>query len=543
MNQSLFLLLTYSSFIAVLVLGIWLYQRLFTWETLDRLLASFLPLVILICSELMIRQWLEQPHWPTNASRLAPTLALTQGHPLYHSLDSGPILSTVYGPLTALVYLPATWASSPTNAILIASFIALICFFAPVFWLLFRENWHNPQNRLFAIYIFIGFCFFSLNSPALIYSAFRIHADAPALGFSAMACAMLYYRPQKDNLPALLLSAIFAIFAIWTKQVTLPIIFALPTYILLADGYRTFKRYVFCLIISGIVISGILLVIFNPQLVWLNIVKIPGSQPWTSSNKVTALLGGTRKLMQQSLLPIIIILFYISYQFLFSRQNSQVINLKNWLKQNHWTVLGMVGIFMIPTSVIGSVKVGGDVNALSFTLYFLAVAASLILQKLALEGLTFSTELFNKAAKLLVIIIVLAVVFVEVPPPFPTIYGQLQRLNANSTQVSYEYAKKHPGIAYFPVQPLATLMAEGKLYHSIHGLFDRRKAGLPPDNQHFRQVLPAKLQFVALPASSFSKDKKYISEFLPEFSQKTKLKELSGFTVYIKNPGSTELIM
>ena len=525
MSQIVFFPLTYGTFLGALVLGIWFYKRLSSWKLLDKVVAAVTPIVMVIFGELFVRQILAQPFWPINGGRLAPTFALASGYQLYSPPDSGPVLSTIYGPITALVYLPATLANSPSKAVLVSSLIAAIFFFLPVFWLHIGQNWQKPQRLLFAVYTFIGFCFFVFNSPILNYSAFRIHADAPALGLSALACGTLFFRKHQDSIWVLLLSAIFAVLAVWTKQVTLPIIVALPFYILISDGRRSFIRYVGCLAVSGLVISAIFLAIFNPQYVLFHLLEIPTNQPWTHSNKIIALLGSTRKLLKESVVPISIIIFYSWFQFLFAVNYPH--QLRKWFNCNRWSIFAIVGILMIPTSLVGSVKVGGDINAFSFTLYFLAVAVSLIVLQWVSDISFPQNNLINDAVKLLVIILTIAFTVTEIPPPFPTIYRQIQNLSKNSMEIAYQYAKKHPGEAFFPMYPLSSMMAENKMYHFSHGLFDRKISGFLVEEKHFRSYIPENMRFLV-------GNDKYAREFLPEFSQKVEIEELPGFPVYMQ---------
>src|SRR4051794_40991944 len=68
-------------------------------------LAALSPFVF--CSILRnLPSYLEADH------RLAPTFALTHGYNVYYPPESGPALSTLYGPVTVLAYLPATLAST-----------------------------------------------------------------------------------------------------------------------------------------------------------------------------------------------------------------------------------------------------------------------------------------------------------------------------------------------------------------------------------------------------------------------------------------------
>jgi hypothetical protein len=532
MSKLSFLGLTYGAFLATIVLGVWLFKRLSSWNYLERFIAASLPVVGLICGHLIISECLDQVFWPINAARLAPIFALTYGYQLYYPADSGPLLSIIYGPLTAFSFLPTTLASSPTIAVIIGSFLAFFFYSVPILWLHIGQMWHTPQKLWIGIYGFIGFCLFTLHDPSLSYSAFRIHADAPALGFSAAACAVLYFRKHQDSFLPLLISAILVICAIWTKQVTIPLVVALPLYIFLADGWKCCQRYLLYLVTAGIIISGLLLLIFPANLVWFNLVTVPSHHPWTSPNKLVALLGGTRKLLQQSWLLIVIIFSYYLYCNFFLEKQWTMQQGREWLRDNRWIMLVLIGFFMLPTSVVGSVKLGGDVNTFSYSLYFFLAAATLIITEgsLGLNIKVYPPE--PKIFKLLLIVMIFTFTLTEIPPAFPSLYRKIEGIYNNSTEKVYKYAKKHPGEAYFPVYPLSTLIAEGKLYHFNHGLFDRDKAGIPITREHFIAYLPAHLQYIIIPKGNANDE--YVEKYLPEFNTRIQLDEFPDAAVYVR---------
>lgn len=312
------------------------------------------------------------------------------------------------------------------------------------------------------------------------------------------------------------------------------------TYILLADGRRCFKRYVLCLCFSGAVISTVFLGIFNPQSLFFNTFTVPGNHPWwmLDTGQVLAdsgdiknasknLLLAVRELIQQSFLPAIIVTFYCLYQLLFSSKRPE--KLTTWLSHNRWTMLVIVSLFMIPTSILGRVKLGGADNALSYTVYFLSAAATLVIIKSVSDSPSLDDRILGEAAKLLVAIGLVGILCINIPSP-GLIALKLQRLPSNPQQIAYEYAKKHPGEAYFPWNPLSSLMAEGKLYHFEYGLFDRELAGFPVSDDHFRAYIPPNVRIIAFS----QRNDGYVMRFLPEFSRRIKVDELPGFSVYTK---------
>src|SRR5271165_3583951 len=58
-------------------------------------------------------------YWEWNDARLMPSFALAHGMNYYVTLArGGPLYTTVYGPMVAVVYLPATLFPSPNSAVL-----------------------------------------------------------------------------------------------------------------------------------------------------------------------------------------------------------------------------------------------------------------------------------------------------------------------------------------------------------------------------------------------------------------------------------------
>ena len=96
----------------------------------------------------------------------------------------------------------------------------------------------------------------------------------------------------------------------------------------------------------------------------------------------------------------------------------------------------------------------------------------------------------------------------------------------NNEQLAYEFALRHPGEACFPWQPLASLLAEGRLYHFEYGMFDRFLAGYDPTSEHVRADVPPRLRWLVgrTPLWTFS-------HFFPEYTEQTELKELPGWIV------------
>ncbi len=505
------------------------------WNLMDLFLIASTLMALLVSGGLILKKILSSPLWDWNGIRLAWTFSLLHGYQMYYPADSGPVLSLLAGPLQPLTYLPAALVNSPTPALILASFISVCYYFLPILWLHIGKNLRESQELSFGVCAFACFCLFTLSSRPLIYSASAIYADAPALGYSALACVILYYRKRKDNIIGFLLAALFSIFAVWTKQTLVPLLFALPTYLLLTDGYRCFRRYILCLFVSGIAISAVFLFAFDAKNLFFNMVTVPSHSPWQfGGNRIVALLAVTYDLLRESFLFVVVLVFLSAYQL--SRPSNGLSRLKTWTRSDPWTILAIVSLFMVPTSLLDRLKEGGDVNTLSPTLYFLAASVTLALKRFASDSLSSSPRPGQGFAKPLLVLLITGLVYINMPNFF-SVQGVLNNLSDNEQKLSHEYARKHPGEIYFPKHPLASLLAEGKLYHHEYGLYDRSQAGSPVSLKHFQAHIPGNARLVAFKSDDSLVHKRvqeYVLNFLPGFSKRISVDELPEWTVYAK---------
>src|SRR4030042_3553678 len=348
--------------------------RLFLRLNLPDLLIA-LPITMFSSASIIYRTLLS-PAFMLNSRRLGWVFSIAYGYKLYYGPHSGPVLPTIYGPMAALVYLPATLVNNPVYAVILGSCISACFYFIPMFWLHARNNLSDPKRSLFALLAFACFCLSTFNSKTLSYSAFAIHADAPALGLCAAACAILYFRKQRENITPLFLSAIFSVLTVFTKQLFAPILLALPFYVLLADGYGCSKRYLLCISLSLFFISIPFLIFLNAKDMIFNMFINPIHHPWRFPDKTYALCAASKLLIDRSILLIAVLIFYYFFRSL--SVSGATDKKKLWLGSSPWVMLAIVGFFMIPTSLLGRVKVGSGVNTLSPAVYFLSGAVTLV---------------------------------------------------------------------------------------------------------------------------------------------------------------------
>ena len=500
----------------------------FTWEAADICIVSLsLTILLLSCSGIII-QILCSPWSNWDASRLAWTFSIRYGYSLYPLIGEGPMLSESYGPLAALVYLPLIFINaSPTLVVILASLISVCFYFLPLLWICLLSS----RKFLFALCIFAWFCLFTFNSRSLNSSAFSVHADAPALGFSALACAILYNRKLRNV--TLLFSAIFSICAVWTKQSLMPILFALPLWIFLSNNHKYAKRYIIYIILFGILTLIFFSCIFAFQNLRFYMFTYPDRCPWQyGANPAIALLKASFNLLKDCFLLIIIasLLIILSLYRSRSYNNSAKNILKNWICDNQWLMFLVISVLMVPTSLLGNVKAGGAENTLSPAVYFIAAACALGLMKYIAFSLYPHNALTNKISILSFILLLISLIFISIPT-FRDKLPALLNLGNNYQEVAYKYAKKYPAEVYFPEAPLASLLAEGKLYHFQFGISDRELIGFPVSREHFRAYIPSNIRLVAF---SRNYQSQYIMKYLPEFSKRVTIEELPDWIIYAR---------
>ena len=111
--------------------------------------------------------------------------------------------------------------------------------------------------------------------------------------------------------------------------------------------------------------------------------------------------------------------------------------------------------------------------------------------------------------------------------------GRIFGLKTSPEQQAYDYAKSHPGEAYFPWHPLASLMATGQLHHAGYCVWDWEITDIEISHERFRANLPSDFRYVAFEDFAYPPDEALI-ERLPEFGWRAHLDELPGWGVFTR---------
>lgn len=246
--------------------GIVVNRRFSNWSLHYRLLAILLP----AGSSLLALSWtcnvlrVTDFHW--NQARLAPLFGLRYGYSLYYPPEAGPVLGAIYGPISYLAYFPSLLAHSPIPALLIGSTVASLYYFVPVALIFTSGRFRRQEALAVGLFLLIVFGFWTIESPALHYSCFNIHADAPALGFGTVACLLLM-RTNESRQPVRLrvLSALFTVLAIFSKQSLLFLVPALLCFIWITDGRRPALQFAIGIAALSAVSIGLLSAFFRTR--------------------------------------------------------------------------------------------------------------------------------------------------------------------------------------------------------------------------------------------------------------------------------------
>ncbi len=179
----------------------------------------------------------------------------------------------------------------------------------------------------------------------------------------------------------------------------------------------------------------------------------------------------------------------------------------------------------------------GDINAFSLTLYFWALGVT----QLSLHSISVGRPRAKRVSLAITIVFLSGLVAGQGWPVFQHgLKRLLGILPENPQQIAFNFARQHPGEAYFPWNPLSTLMAEKKLYHFEPALGDWAMAGYPINQTRYAGYVPNGMRYVAYaPNNEFPH---LITEhYLPAFSQRVSVPDLPGWLVYARPIVATPL--
>ncbi len=505
----------------------WAYRELHTPRQWRIAMIAVSALALIVSGVFLASFYPNATRYVWSAGRLAPAAAWVRGYRLYYPVGVGPVLVQMYGPVSAMVYVPAAMAHDPTVAIMIGAAINTLCYFLPAAWFLRRCG--RGQSGAIILAAFAAFALISSRQFVLQMTATLVTIDAPAIGLATCAMAVMVAAPREKLGRAGAISGVFAALSAWTKLTTAPVVIALCVYALLIARPRDAVRFILCMAAAGIAVSGIFLLWFGTEMIFHNLI-VPSRQPWEYG-----FLGRWRAyqrvlwLMWQYSLPasvimIAAILLRPQWPGIFGDAG------REWAAHNPWLLplIAMIAIF--PTSSLAYVKVGGIWNnaaACTYMALLTAVSSLLAASAPLSQG---SLTRMNRIARVALASMLVLGCWIDARE-----WGRLTQRNSlwsslpdNDHETAYRYAIKHPGQVYFPSYPLSTLLAEDKAYHFAAGIDDLDRAGFPLTDEHLRRELPQDLRAILIRAGA---PRPPMLDRLPEFDQAGEVPDMPGWIV------------
>jgi hypothetical protein len=190
------------------------------------------------------------------------------------------------------------------------------------------------------------------------------------------------------------------------------------------------------------------------------------------------------------------------------------------IRARAWLPALLAAIVLLPGGAVGANKLGGDHNSFH-SVYFLLAAAAALLVELAASA---------RPGRALAYLFCVAAILAAWRSDRIALRASRPPLWQNDAQRAYDFALRHPGEAYFPWQPLASLLAEGRLYHFDYAMIDRVLGGYPPTPAHVRAYVPPRMRWIA------AAGRVYTLSYFPEYSEEVTLPELPGWVVRTRPP-------
>lgn len=459
-----------------------------TWRWEDR---AGLAILLIVVPVLIGIIFVKTSIWSFSffsAARLAPTIALSHGYQLFYGVDAGPVMNTIYGPLAYLVYFPAAVAFTPAGALLIAGFMKTAFYFIPLF-LLVLSSVKADRTRAGWIFVVLACCLIVAVTyllGATNYMVTQIHSDAPSLGLGMLSCLILMRARVPQN-QSIIWAGLLAASAVWVKQTEFPLVIAQCIYLWMASGWNTAVRYGAITFMIALVMGLLFVMAFGFEPMWLNMFYVPSQH---AMDPRVLLAFGNLLASYAIFLPFIVV------ATLTARRSSGK-TFSRWVTSENWFLPCLVAVFLIPTSLLGYLKVGGWVNSFHGIYYLLGGAAGVLARRQWPESAGRWSSIQPWVLVFAVAVLVLRIYPMVLQYP---VAAHVLRGN-NPSEEAYRYAVLHPGQVYFPWLPLSSLMAEGKLYHFDFGLRDRQNAGIMTSFAHYRAYLPSQMRYVAMPGS------------------------------------------
>lgn len=444
----------------------------------DRALRYALPFLLLIFAADVLDGIVRGPQWMWNEVRLARGFCAAYGYSLYpgeHAFE--PIIGTMHAPFGYLVYAFLAVLKDPVWAMMAGCALSALLYFTPIYWIHRRGA---VADRLGGAYGFLACAAVVLASPGTSYSSLSIHVDAAASAAAILAAGILATARAPLGSRMLACSAALSVLSVASKQTMAPVPVALAGFLLFSEGPRRFLRYLALQAVSGVLIAAVALVMFRPPRALLFntfTLAVHLHDPVHAGRLMEGL--SLERITLAVLMPILGIL-------LASMLFVDTGGVRSRLAANRWLVFLFAAVLQVPFALRGWTTAGGDTNHLGVVTLFVALAAT--------TGLVMTPSIPVLMQRGLLMGIVVATLVL----PW-NLFQNFAQLSDIPAETAFRYEKRQPGHVYFPMNPLAVLLADGTLRHFDISVDDRGRAGYPITPAQFASGLPPHYLLIAWP--------------------------------------------
>jgi flagellar biosynthesis protein FliQ len=460
---------------------------------------------------------------PWTSIRLAPAFALAHGLPLFSMPQQPPWVMVGYGPLYPVAYLPCVWTRHPTEAVVTATLLAHFYVLLPVGLLCsLLRNWPassadgSSLTWAWALPLLL-FALIAHLVPSLAYATTGVHADAPAFGLLLFACYAVMRGESATGRAArgwLVGAGVAAGLAAACKMNFAAGAVALFLWALRFSGWKRAAEFIGTTLLAAAAtyLCDGLRDGFAPML--LNLGQ-PGRMPWFtfSDTETMALSGVTHEFPEKVRTFLTFARDYLKAYgaialavavLIFARRRNEDASPVDRLV---WFFLFLT-LILAPVSIASISKYGGDVNSRALV--------SLPLTLAALFAMAAAAERGNLVAKAATYAALAGATFMIALP----VKDDCERLWPKKTPTlveAYAVLSGDPSRWYFPYDPLAHLLADGKFRPNMDVIYSYALIGLPVEESVFRSALPENLRYIALPPSGTEWGISELRRLLPEY--------------------------
>ena len=420
-------------------------------------------LILLAAAALLAVVWasvctVERIYW--NPARLAVAYAVAHGLDPYAPQSSAAQLGWVYGPVYALVYAPVAAIPDLSYAFMAAALINLILYALPAM-LLAGMVWRTWRSAAFATFVALTL------TTAYADTFLWIHVDVIAVALGIVALwALLLARESRSPYGWVGLASMAAALAPWAKQLAVAVPAAMAAWLWWGGERRRAIQFSALTAGATLLLTAGFVKWFGADALWFSMVVRPAKVPFSLQAGV---ISAARLFFTGGLWFVVgVLLLWLRAQ---KRPGDD--GLYKIMLPVAWLTVAS-----LPLGLIACCKLGGGPNSIHGLYYATAWLALL------------ATWLWRShpASRLAVATILL----------FGALNGIRDHLARGVDWMPTHYqremlawAQAHQGRAYFPWNPLVTILTDHKIYPTEDALYYQRLTGLQPPPAALAAAVPS----------------------------------------------------